>query len=109
MDTFIHAAFDTEASQHDLSVRPKISFSIPNNAAAYINKSDLRLKHVKLVRRPNSKANIAFKISWPKVVTFLTRSMLWEVLGSPHNKLSLVSGAGHSRRIDALLEIPIHS
>lgn len=108
MEALANTTLDAEAPESDLSVSARLRVAISHQAAVVVDIGMLRLQHVKVLRRADSEAYVALKVSWLIVVTLFAGSVLRKVLGSSHDKLRLVICVGHASGVNGLIEISVH-
>lgn len=108
VEALANTALDAEAPEGDLPVSARLRVAISHQTAVRVDVRMLRLQHVKMLGRANSKADVAFKVPRLVIVTFFARTMLGKILGSSHDKLSFVVRVSHALRVDGLVEITVH-
>ncbi len=102
-----NTALNAETSEGDLPVSAKLRVAISHQPAMMVDVGMLRLQHVEVLGRADAEADVALKVSRLIVVTLFAGAMLGKVLGSSHDKLSLVSRVGHALRVNRLMEISV--
>lgn len=108
MEALTNTALDAEPPKRDLPVYAGNRVSVIDQAAVSIDICVLRLQHIKVIWRADSETYIALKVAGLIVVSLFARAVLRKVLGSSHDKLSLVTSLCHLLRANRLVEIAVH-
>jgi hypothetical protein len=106
MKAFFNTTIYAEPPKHNFAIGVAW-FSGSDNLSLQINVDRERLVHVEMIRRTNTKANVAFEVPRPELVTFLVRSVLREVFHCLHDEVGLVNGIRHSLWVDGPMEMTI--